>query len=157
MTENESANCRMEANYSHQQELDMIPLMLTEGFKPKGWLGLILGTRMWYMYPFWGADADDDAAFERRLDSAVGEIGDRGKVMLPESVLPFREPTPEPAPAPAVARRAPAPAPAPALAPAAKKMQKHPALHQPTSWCIKTALASRRACSSHLYRCQCRP
>ena len=43
----ESANCRMEANYAHQQELDMIPLMMSEGFKPKGWLGLILGTRMW--------------------------------------------------------------------------------------------------------------
>ena len=113
MTENESANCRMEANYSHQQELDMIPLMLTEGFKPKGWLGLILGTRIWY--PLWGADAVDDSAFERRLDSVVREIGDRGKLMLPESVPPFREPTPEPAPALAATRT---PAPAPALAPA---------------------------------------
>jgi hypothetical protein len=25
----------------------MIPLMMQKGFKPKGWLGLILGTRMW--------------------------------------------------------------------------------------------------------------
>jgi len=24
----ESANCRLEANYGHQQELDMIPLMM---------------------------------------------------------------------------------------------------------------------------------
>jgi hypothetical protein len=37
----------MEANYAHQQELDMIPLMMSKDFKPKGWLGLILGTRMW--------------------------------------------------------------------------------------------------------------
>ena len=43
----ESANCRMETNYAHQQELDMIPLMMSKDFKPKGWLGLILGTRMW--------------------------------------------------------------------------------------------------------------
>ena len=43
----ESANCRMEANYAHQQELDMIPVMMSKDFKPKGWLGLILGTRMW--------------------------------------------------------------------------------------------------------------
>ena len=27
----ESSNCRLEANYAHQQELDMIPLMITEG------------------------------------------------------------------------------------------------------------------------------
>ena len=25
----ESSNCRLEANYAHQQELDMIPLMMT--------------------------------------------------------------------------------------------------------------------------------
>ena len=43
----ESVNCRMEANYAHQQELDMIPLMMQKDYSPKGWLGLILGTRMW--------------------------------------------------------------------------------------------------------------
>ena len=36
-----------EANYGHQQELDMIPLMMQKDYSPKGWLGLILGTRMW--------------------------------------------------------------------------------------------------------------
>ena len=36
-----------EANYAHQQELDMIPLMMQKDYSPKGWLGLILGTRMW--------------------------------------------------------------------------------------------------------------
>ena len=72
----ESSNCRLEANYAHQQELDMIPLQMTQGtilschlpsfqsfvlhfwcdrfplhvvvtgYSAKGWLGLILGTRM---------------------------------------------------------------------------------------------------------------
>ena len=32
----ESANCRLEANYAHQQELDMIPLMQKD-YKPQGW------------------------------------------------------------------------------------------------------------------------
>eukprot|EP01046_Picozoa_sp_COSAG06_P064814 COSAG06_NODE_15652_length_1055_cov_0.938285_1_plen_69_part_00 len=32
-----------------QQELDMIPLMMDQGFKAKGWLGLILGTRMYLL------------------------------------------------------------------------------------------------------------
>jgi hypothetical protein len=27
----ESSNCRLEANYSHQQELDMIPMMMVKG------------------------------------------------------------------------------------------------------------------------------
>ena len=33
----ESANCRLEANYAHQQELDMIPLMMQKKYKPQGW------------------------------------------------------------------------------------------------------------------------
>ena len=33
----ESANCRLEANYAHQQELDMIPLMMQKDYQPKGW------------------------------------------------------------------------------------------------------------------------
>ena len=89
----------------------MIPLMVQNDYSPKGWLGLILGTRVWYA--MWEAEKDDDAGFERRLESVVREIGDRGKVMIPEAVTPFREPTPAPAPAPT-----PSPVPAPALAPA---------------------------------------
>ena len=37
-----------EANYGYQQELDMIPLMMQQDYSAKGWLGLILGTRLWY-------------------------------------------------------------------------------------------------------------
>lgn len=80
-------------------------------------VGLILGTRMWYA--MWDAEKDDDAAFQRRLDSIVREIGDRGKLMVPEAVTPFRDPDPAPASTafePAVIQ-APVPAPAPASAP----------------------------------------
>ena len=38
---------RLEANYAMQQEIDMIPLMLTHDYKATGWLGLFLGTRFW--------------------------------------------------------------------------------------------------------------
>jgi hypothetical protein len=115
----------------------MIPLMMQKDYSPKGWLGLILGTRMWYS--MWDAEKDDDDAFERRLDSVVREIGDRGKVMLPEAVpppaaaaavasrasgmsaaLPVRALAPAPAPTLASSPKAAlAPAPAPAPAPAA--------------------------------------
>ena len=40
----ESGNCRLEANYAHQQDVDMIPLMVQEGYKAKGWLGLVSHT-----------------------------------------------------------------------------------------------------------------
>lgn len=29
--------CRLEANYAHQQELDMIPLMMQKDYQPQGW------------------------------------------------------------------------------------------------------------------------
>eukprot|EP01043_Picozoa_sp_COSAG02_P018642 COSAG02_NODE_875_length_16279_cov_199.143078_12_plen_332_part_00 len=70
----------------------------------------------------WDAENDDDAAFERRMASVVREIGERGKLIVAESVPPVRtgERAPTPAPAPEPARAlAPAPARAPAAVPAA--------------------------------------
>jgi hypothetical protein len=61
----------------------------------------------------WDAEKDDDASFQRRLDSVVREIGDRGKVQVSEAVPPAA------AAAVAAASRAPAPAPAPAASPKA--------------------------------------
>ena len=85
------------------------------------WLGLILGTRLWYA--FWDADELDDVAFDRRLDAVLREVGERGKPVLAEAVPPsLHEPTPAPAleaPAPAAPALAQAPAPAPAPATAA--------------------------------------
>ena len=81
----------------------MIPLMAQQDYSAKGWLGLILGTRLWY--PMWDAEKDDDAAFEKRLDNVVREIGDRGRLIVAyhEAAAPLEpfEPTPAPAPAPA--------------------------------------------------------
>jgi hypothetical protein len=87
--------------------------MCQKGYRPKGWLGLILGTRLWH--GMWDGDKDDDAAFERRLDPVVRELGDRGKRQRATATAG----TPSPAPALASVR-APAPAPtvvAPALVP----------------------------------------
>ncbi len=39
----ESANCRLEAQYGHQMEVDLIPLMMEEGYRATGWLGMLLG------------------------------------------------------------------------------------------------------------------
>ena len=103
--------------------VDMIPLMMQKGYKAKGWLGLILGTRLYYT--FHGAEVDDDAAFEKRMDALCREIGGRAMLRLPEAVPPpasrtqasVRSRAPAPAPARAAAP-APAPAPVPEPAPA---------------------------------------
>ena len=43
----ESPNCRSEAEYAYQLKKDIIPLMMQDKYKPNGWLGILLGTKMW--------------------------------------------------------------------------------------------------------------
>ena len=54
--------------------------MMEEGYRADGWLGLLLGTRLYFQ--FVGADLDDAVSFERRVDAVVRELGDQGKVSL---------------------------------------------------------------------------
>ena len=115
------ADCRLEAQYAHQQDVDIIPLMMEKGYKPTGWLGLIIGTRLYF--DFHSAAVETDAAFMQQIDLVVRDLGERGKPKArsasrmsegapPAVVSRSLEPAPALAPAPA---RAPAP-PASALA-----------------------------------------
>ena len=72
-----STNCRVEAQYSFQQKKDMVPLMLEEGCSPTGWLGMILGTRVWH--GFYGSALASGSAFEGKMDELCQELGDRGR------------------------------------------------------------------------------
>ena len=72
----ESTNCRMEAQYAFQQQKDMVPLML-EDYRPKGWLGMILGVRLWY--GFYGTTLGSEGAFEEKMGELCRELGARGK------------------------------------------------------------------------------
>ena len=100
----ESTNCRMEAQYAHQQEKDMVrdlyllrtssaphphylhhmnhnmlqvPLMMEDDYKAKGWLGMLLGVRLWY--GFHGLVLESEGAFEGKMDELCRELGQRGK------------------------------------------------------------------------------
>ena len=46
----ESTNCRMEAQYAFQQQKDMVPLMMEDGYRAKGWLGMLLAVRLYYQF-----------------------------------------------------------------------------------------------------------
>ena len=74
----ESTNCRMEAQYAFQQQADMVPLMMQEGYSPKGWLGMLLGVRLWY--GFYGTVLASEGAFEGKIGELCRELGDRGQV-----------------------------------------------------------------------------
>ena len=62
----ESSNCRMEAQYALQKKKAMIPLMLMKGYEADGWLGLLLGTSMWYA--FYGETLTSEDRFDERMD-----------------------------------------------------------------------------------------
>jgi hypothetical protein len=73
----ESANCRLEAQYAYQREKEMVPLMMEEGYRADGWLGMLLGVRLWY--GFCGPVLASEAAFESKVKELCRELGDRGK------------------------------------------------------------------------------
>ena len=102
----------------------MIPLMMEHDYRATGWLGLIMGTRLYFN--FHPAAVDTDAAFMQQVDNVERELGNRGKTMagrvskiVPPALVARSMEPPSPALAPAPVRsRAPAPALAPAPAPA---------------------------------------
>ena len=73
----ESANCRLEAQYAYQQQTDMVPLMMVEGYSANGWLGMLLGVRLWYA--FFGTVLESEEAFKRKVNELCRELGPRGK------------------------------------------------------------------------------
>ena len=73
----ESANCRLEAQYAFQQRKEMVPLMLEEGYQANGWLGMLLGVRLYYV--FYGPVLANEAVFESKIEELCRELGDKGK------------------------------------------------------------------------------
>ena len=73
----ESSNCRMEAQYVLQKKKALIPLKLVDGYEADGWLGLMLGTSMWYA--LYGDTITSGSVFENRMAALSREIGSRGR------------------------------------------------------------------------------
>ena len=68
----ESPNCRSEAEYAYQLRKDIIPLMMQRNYTADGWLGMLVGTKLWIGFQS-----------KQVIDSGVGklikELGGRGK------------------------------------------------------------------------------
>ena len=54
--------------------------MMVEGYMPNGWLGMLLGVRLWY--GFYGSVLASEAAFEGKVDELSRELGVRGRTVL---------------------------------------------------------------------------
>ena len=64
-------NCRSEAEYAYQLRKDIIPLMMQRDYTPDGWLGIILGTRLWI-------DFRNDYNLSTSAEILLKELGGRG-------------------------------------------------------------------------------
>jgi hypothetical protein len=87
----ESTNCRLEAQYAMQREVDTVPLMLVDGYQADGWLGMLIGARMWY--GFYGSTVTDEALFQGKIEELCRELGDRSRIASLEPADVSRPPT----------------------------------------------------------------
>ena len=68
----ESPNCRSEAEYAYQLRKDIIPLMMQRKYKADGWLGMLVGTKLWI-------DFQSKHVIDAGVGKLIKELGGRGK------------------------------------------------------------------------------
>ena len=68
----ESPNCRSEAEYAYQLRKDIIPLMMQCKYRGDGWLGMLVGTKLWF-------DFQNKQVLEQGVTKLIRELGGRGK------------------------------------------------------------------------------
>jgi len=78
-----SPNTRRECDYAFQLGKDFIPLMMEENYKPDGWLGILLGTKLW-------TDFTDGNLFEHKMKDLCSRLGNVCKAVEP-MISPIRE------------------------------------------------------------------
>ncbi|CAG2233919.1 unnamed protein product [Mytilus edulis] len=62
-----SDNCRAEAEYAFQLKKKIIPLKMEGGYKPDGWLGFIIGAKLFY-------DFSGKYAFENKMKELIKDV-----------------------------------------------------------------------------------
>ena len=87
----ESPNCRSEAEYAYQLRKDIIPLMMQKNYKADGWLGMLLGTKLWIGF-------QSKHTIDSGVAKLVRELAGRGKDVdhtdgPPEAVIRTTEAT----------------------------------------------------------------
>jgi len=43
-----SANCRLEGEYALTQRKTIVPFMMEKGYRPSGWLGMLMGAKLYF-------------------------------------------------------------------------------------------------------------
>ena len=62
-----------EAEYAYKLRKCVVPLRLEPGYVPNGWLGIIVGTRLYF-------DFTSERNYDHLIQSLVKELGSRGRL-----------------------------------------------------------------------------
>ncbi|KXZ55044.1 hypothetical protein GPECTOR_3g203 [Gonium pectorale] len=69
----ESQACRTEAEYAFQQRKKIVPVLMEADYKPTGWLGALMGTRLYF-------NMSDPRQIPAKMGSLIKELGDAGRI-----------------------------------------------------------------------------
>ncbi|XP_053372645.1 uncharacterized protein LOC123560565 [Mercenaria mercenaria] len=69
----DSPNCRTEAEYVYRLRKDFVPLRLQREYIPDGWLGILVGTRLYF-------DIYSEDQLDVQVPRLIRELRDRGKI-----------------------------------------------------------------------------
>eukprot|EP00198_Chlamydomonas_reinhardtii_P000418 XP_001689753.1 predicted protein [Chlamydomonas reinhardtii] len=69
----ESQACRTEAEYAFQQRKKIVPVLMEADYKPTGWLGALMGTRLYF-------NMSDPRHIASKMGGLIKELGDAGRV-----------------------------------------------------------------------------
>ncbi|XP_048728503.2 uncharacterized protein LOC125646315 [Ostrea edulis] len=69
----ESPSCRSEAEYSYKLRKCVVPLRVEPRYVPDGWLGIIIGTRLYF-------DFTPEKQFDHMMENLIKELGSKGRI-----------------------------------------------------------------------------
>ncbi|CAH1780045.1 unnamed protein product [Owenia fusiformis] len=68
----DSPNCRAEAEYAYNLQKPIVPLLMEKGYRADGWLGMLLGTKLFFNF-------SGKYPFEDKMRELIKELGNQGK------------------------------------------------------------------------------
>ncbi|XP_070554360.1 uncharacterized protein [Ptychodera flava] len=68
----DSPSCRTEAEYTYKLRKDFIPIRVQQDYSPDGWLGILIGTKLYF-------DISSEIRLTDTTPKVIKELGDRGK------------------------------------------------------------------------------
>ncbi|XP_041350494.1 uncharacterized protein LOC121369460 [Gigantopelta aegis] len=72
----ESPSCRTESEYVFRLRKDIVPLRLQHKYQPDGWLGMLVGSRLYF-------DFSSEELVDKQMPKLIKELGTRGFIERP--------------------------------------------------------------------------